>query len=318
MEKITKAVFILSLMVISCKDNQKKDVTCKFFSEFQITQPSMEPLFQPNSNWNFRSVVDPTVVEVGSKYYMWFTGRGYSKFQVGLAISEDGENWYEYSKNPVLTVGDEGDFDGDHIRRPVVIYDEGKFKMWYSGYGKNKVEELHYSIGYAESIDGITWTKYSKNPVIDISPRSWDDIDVMLGGVVRKGEQYYLWYDGLSSSHIENTDSNTSNNIASGGYAYSSDGLNWIKYNAPVFIKEESGFEAFTIDIRGVAWVYGRYFEMFYSGKQLGEDGHFYRSIGRAVSEDGITWTKDPTNPIISHGNENEWNQYSIWFSGLG
>ncbi len=126
MEKITEAEFILLLMVISCSENQKRDVTCKYFSNFQITHPSKSPLFQPNSNWNFLSVVDPTVVEVESKYYMWFTGRRYSKFQVGLAISDDGENWYEYSKNPVLTIGDKGDFDEDHIHRPFIIFDEGK------------------------------------------------------------------------------------------------------------------------------------------------------------------------------------------------
>jgi len=323
---------VFSFLFWSCVDNTDPEL-CKIISSFTITQKSDEPIFNPKSNWDYASAVDPTVIEKDGNYYMWYTGRGYSKFQVGFAVSDDGETWFEYGKNPVLKIGNQGDFDDDHLRRPYVIYDEGKFKMWYSGYGYKVASNLHYSIGYAESIDGKNWTKYKNNPVIDVSEDSWDDIDVMLGSVVKKDNKYHLWYDGLSSEYPENEDSNHSNNIADGGYATSSDGINWTKHTSPVFTNSKEGFESITIDVRGVNWNNnGGFFEMLYSGKELGSNGYYNRSIGRATSEDGINWVKDDINPIITYGSDGDWNQYStaagvfirkgddymVWFSGVG
>jgi len=71
---------------------------------------------------------------------------------------------------------------------------------------------------------------------------------------------------------------------------------------------------------------------MLFSGKELGQGGHFYRSIGRATSEDGINWIKDDINAIITFGSTEDWNQYSttagvfirkdngymVWSSGVG
>lgn len=326
---------IFSLLFWSCENNDEAidPELCQLISSFTVSQKSDKPIFNLSSNWNYASVVDPTVVEIDGNYHMWYTGRGNSKFQVGYAISKDGENWFEYSKNPVLKVGRIGDFDEDHLRRPYVIYDEGVFKMWYSGYGKKDSDDLHYAIGYAESHDGIDWTKYNNNPIVDVSESGWDDIDILLGSVVKKENKYYLWYDGLSSSHPENIDWNNSNNIADGGLATSSDGVNWSKNPSPVFTSSKKGFESNTIDVRGVNWnKNGGFFEMLYSGKELGNSGYYYRSIGRATSEDGINWVKDGFNPIITYGSQEDWNRYStaagvfirngddymVWFSGVG
>ena len=71
---------------------------------------------------------------------------------------------------------------------------------------------------------------------------------------------------------------------------------------------------------------------MLFSGKELGQGGHFYRSIGRTASKDGINWDKDDINPIITYVSNDEWNQfltvagvfirkeeeYMVWFSGVG
>ena len=71
---------------------------------------------------------------------------------------------------------------------------------------------------------------------------------------------------------------------------------------------------------------------MLFSGKELGQGGHFYRSIGRTTSKDGINWLKDDINPIITYVSNDEWNQFStvagvfirkedeymVWFSGVG
>ena len=64
-----------------------------------------------------------------------------------------------------------GAWDEKWVRYPTVITDDGEYKMWYVGYDRNEVGR----IGYATSTNGIDWTKYPNNPVLDVgSGSAWD------------------------------------------------------------------------------------------------------------------------------------------------
>jgi hypothetical protein len=66
---------------------------------------------------------------------------------------------------------------------------------------------------------------------------------------------------------------------------------------------------------------------MYYAGHSESVSGVF---IGHATSPDGITWTKDPQNPVLSPGSTGSWdfnevnypsavyndNNYHMWFAG--
>ena len=63
-------------------------------------------------------------------------------------------DWIKHPENPVLGFA----FQVGH---PSVILDNGIYHMWYTGSG---------GIGYATLEDGIHWTEYDNNPVLNLGP----------------------------------------------------------------------------------------------------------------------------------------------------
>lgn len=99
-------------------------------------------------------------------YVMYFDGTDGSFEQIGLAYSADGLNWTQYGTDPVLPRGggpwgNTDTWDSSYVYPATVIYANGKYHMWYSG-GQTA---SHQGIGYAESDDGINWTKSTNNPI---------------------------------------------------------------------------------------------------------------------------------------------------------
>jgi hypothetical protein len=73
------------------------------------------------------------------------------------------EEAQKHPKNPILTQGRPGSFDQDRVfNHGSVIHDGSKFRMWYGGVWNKKGvywwERL--TIGYAESADGVNWSKF--------------------------------------------------------------------------------------------------------------------------------------------------------------
>ena len=79
---------------------------------------------------------------------------------VGIATSVNATlTWTKYG-SPVLDLGAPSEWDSLNVHAPSVMFDEGIYKMWYSARDAG-----HYtSIGYAESSDGINWSKWVTVP----------------------------------------------------------------------------------------------------------------------------------------------------------
>jgi hypothetical protein len=188
-------------------------------------------------------------------------------------------NWIDYQNNPLIeSTGNYYDYYG--VAQPVIMYDEGIYKMWYHGLGYDGGGQAF--ILYSESTDGLNWTSTSSNPVI--SPgnyNSWDSKHVSAGAVIKENGIYKMYYCGFSDSydnwHV--------------GYATSLDGINWEKYPQPV-LYGSYGWE-YQIVVSSVIKKDSTYF-LYYTGRDLP-----YYKIGVATSPDGINWTKYSGNPIL-------------------
>lgn len=105
-----------------------------------------------------------------------------SSTKIGHATSSDGITWtMDTEHNPVLTVGAGGAWDN----ALVAVFcpwqeSDGAWKALYRGNGAK--------IGLATSADGVTWTKYASNPVIDEPATSCDP-----AGIIKAGSTYYLY-----------------------------------------------------------------------------------------------------------------------------
>ncbi len=64
----------------------------------------------------------------------------------------------KHPNNPLFTPGEPGSFDDQAVfNHGSVIFEEGRFRMWYGGWAAGADDELR--TGYAESKDGLKWTR---------------------------------------------------------------------------------------------------------------------------------------------------------------
>jgi hypothetical protein len=136
--------------------------------------------------------------------------------------------------------------------------------MWYDGN-----DGTYYRIGYATSPDGISWTRYPGNPVLDRSSSGgWDDRTVWAPTVSKEGGTYRMWCVGYDGS------------VQRIGYATSPDGANWTSYSGnPVLDVGNSGAWDAASLMSPVVINDGGFYKMWYDGF----DGTNWR-IGYATS----------------------------------
>jgi predicted GH43/DUF377 family glycosyl hydrolase len=166
--------------------------------------------------WDSEQVGLPVVIFNDNTYKMWYGGLDANfNFRIGYATSPDGITWEKHVGNPVINIGSTGSWEEIGVVPSSVIFDGAIYKMWYDGFDVN----FDSRIGYATSLDGITWIKDTlHNPVLPLGPPgSWDDIAVGNADVLFDGTWYHMRYSG---------DNGASFRI---GYATSSDGINWDK-----------------------------------------------------------------------------------------
>jgi len=284
----------------------------------------------PAGTWN-NYKTDPTVLRDGGFLKMWYgASEDGSETSVAYAESYDGINWGN-APWPALETGPPGSWDEDYAECPTVLIDpdaspEKRYKMWYCGMASS--EEI-YRIGYATSPDGINWTKYENNPVLDVGDGfyDWDYLAVADPMVLYTGDGYMMWYTGAG---FDTTGLPVF--YLRIGLALSQDGINWVKYpgNPVLDIGPPGSFEDRGVAAPSVLWN-GEYLEMYYGGwSELGAGIMPKTDIGYAVSFDGMAWVKSENNPILENGKPGDWdsdmvlapsvlideNQHKMWFTG--
>ncbi len=121
-------------------------------------------------------------------------GQPEPRYLIKYAESSDVSNWVR--KNQICL---SYKFESEAISRPSVIKENGGYRMWYCFRGKldyrtNKAQS--YRIGYAESSDGISWTRKDEQVGIEPSETGWDSIMVEYPFVYYHKEVKYMLYNG--------------------------------------------------------------------------------------------------------------------------
>ncbi len=251
-----------------------------------------EPVLKIGEEWAWDdfSVETPSVIKNSDGIYeMWYTGAGGAPedesagwdrlHKIGYATSNNGINWVKHP-NIVLDVeidnsSDWSKWDFAGKADPMVIKENGRYKMWYSGAGSNDKDQMPIQIGYATSNDRIHW-KRNKNPVLSFGS-SWDKGSVAIPSVFFDGENYIMLYTGKD-------DPDKGNEEGSIGCALSNDGIKWerIKNNPCIAKGKGSDFDSF--GLWGATGLYDNgVYKAWYSGLKITDGIHV--SVGYAFIE---------------------------------
>lgn len=135
----------------------------------------------------------PCVLVEDGLWRMWYVsgtgwelkaGRPQHRYHIKYAESHDGIQW---QRDGVVCI-DYQSADEYAISRPCVVRDGDLYRMWFASRGSS------YRIGYAESADGLTWTR--KESGIDVSASGWDSEMLAYPYVFTHEGDYYMLYNG--------------------------------------------------------------------------------------------------------------------------
>lgn len=265
------------------------------------------PIFKmSNSSFDNFGVTSPHVIIEENKYKMWFHNQATIP-SIGYAESPDGYNWTRPSSQPVINLGSSGTWDCGYIQPGPVINVDGQYWMYYSGSAVSGMESSR--IGLAVSTDGIHWTKRA-NPVL-LNQSGWES-SVIASEVIKINNTFYLYYTGRQYP------------VYKIGLATSSDGINWARHSGNPILSADQTWEGSGVFNPSVIKDGNRYVMVY---------GNLYdekTALGMAVSEDGIHWTKENSNPFFTYNNTaNHWinyiqypclrvknNEWRIYYSG--
>jgi hypothetical protein len=121
-------------------------------------------------------------------------GRPEPLYQVKYAESADGCSWVRHGLVCLPYT-----FEGEANARPCVLKERGRYRMWYCFRGSvdyRTDRAQSYRLGYAESPDGITWTRKDDEVGIDRSAEGWDSLMMEYPFVYEHRGRKHMLYNG--------------------------------------------------------------------------------------------------------------------------
>ncbi len=241
----------------------------------RILRLSGEPVIAPGSPGLFddSGTSMGCLVQNGSSRYLYYLGWNLGvtvpwRNSIGLAVSPGSQAAFrKFSRAPVI---DRSEIDPFSVSYPWVLYDGGRWRMWYGSnlnWGPDQADMAHV-IKYAESQDGIEWNRRGS---VAIDLKFPGEYGIAKPCVVRDGPLYRMWYSYRGNAPYRI------------GYAESADGSQWTRmdHNAGIDVST-SGWDSESIQYAHVFRHRGRWY-MLYNGNGYGKTG-----FGLAISDDGL------------------------------
>lgn len=240
-------------------------------------------------DFDSQNIFAPCIAKEGGKYFLFYAGGpsgprnggDFVRYQLGLALSEDGETFTKKGK-PLLPLGERDDFHATPalLRDPAgdLLKTDGVWHMVYCG---NRADDIEH----ATSRDGQTWEKDPRSPIYKsaYSPN-----------LVQVGDELRMYHivkptkpnGGMLPWEVH---------LATGKDFYS---LKPHAVNPVLKVSQpwEKGALFYPYVLReGGTWVmfYGAYWTQHPTSKGA-------TALGIATSKDGITWAKSEANPVFT------------------
>ncbi len=229
-----------------------------------------------------------------------------SHWRIGMAESSDGVSFTRVpgsaTGGAMVDNGAAGQFDSQLTYRPFVLKDGAVYRMWFNGSTMpfncpNGTLANDRRIGYAESADGLTWTKHYDGDgpggsVLPLGPAgSIDAQQVGYVWVLKDGAEYKMYYSANDASNTWRV-----------ALATSTDARHWTKVpgkqagGAILDVGAAGHFDFACAYQPSVVKERDQLYRMWYRGCVAPGPfgGPSKGTIGYAESNDGITWVKIP------------------------
>lgn len=194
------------------------------------------------------------------------------------------------AEQPILTLGDLGEFD-EFGTYPVSVARDGDLvRAYYAGWTRCESVPFNVAIGMATSCDGgATFTKAGRGPVLSYSQ---DEPFVLSGPKIRRfGDTWHLFYIAGRAWKLVDGRAEPVYKIR---MATSDDGITWTPANRDLIDSRVEPDEAqASPDVIHAGGVYHMFFCYRYSSNFRGKE--FGYRIGYASSPDLVHWTRDDT-----------------------
>lgn len=211
------------------KDSQSHigSVLIDMDNDFKVLDIPCEPVLGPGEDGIFddSGVAMGFLANVQNRKFLYYLGWNLKVTvpwlnTIGLAIWNDKTSRFEkHSRAPMMDRSHEDPFS---ISYPSVLFDEGKYRMWYGSnlrWGKTQYEMAHV-VKYAESADGIRW---DRKDVIHVGLEHPNEYALSKPFVLKDGGAYKMWYSYRANGDID---------AYRIGYATSADGHTWTRKDA--------------------------------------------------------------------------------------
>jgi hypothetical protein len=146
--------------------------------------------------------VTPTILREGGLWRMWYisgvrwvniAGRYEPIYVIKYASSADGVSWNRPNHQCIAQ-----SHEHEAFSHPSVIKDGSRYRMWFCA--RHSLEYRDgpgsYRIGYAESPDGITWTRMDSVAGLDVAAEGWDSTMTCYPFVQLIDGQFVMFYNG--------------------------------------------------------------------------------------------------------------------------
>jgi hypothetical protein len=192
--------------------------------------------------------------------------------------------------NPILTPGEEGDWDDEIVEAGDAFNDHGTYYLYYHGNGGEG-----YKIGVATASHPLgPFRKAGKAPVLNTGPKgAWDDRHVACAMILKEGtDRYTMWYSGYGTQEKDER--------WGIGIATSNGPLGpWEKASANPVIPH-FGY------VGGVVKVKRKYY--LYTAHPIGSTGADYSPISLATSDSPEGPWAIEEKPVLHQGEWGEWD----------
>lgn len=264
--------------------------------------------------WSRTHAQVPTAMRLDDRIRIYYAtrddrGRSLTSF---IDVDPDDPSRLVYVHDaPVLDLGAPGTHDEDGVMTGCVVREGQRVWLYYTGWSRGATVPYRVSVGLAISDDGgVSFTRHRLGPVVDRTPD--EPFMTMSPYIVREGALWRMWYgSGLGWVDI---DGHMEPRYAI-KYAESSDGCTWRQPNR-LCIAPLDELEANT---RPSVMKRGDAYEMWFSYRSSRDfrDGAGAYRIGRAISDDGLTWRRTADAAGLEPSRDEAWDDRMVAYPNV-